>query len=95
MSIWPTTAPRLYVAFRAHYTDPSIMRANRSDRDRAFRDDNFSVYLDPFLDQQRAYVFTVNGYGVQGDSIVNSRAGGGFGGRWWWRGRRPGWLAKG
>ena len=35
------------------------------------------IYLDPFLDQQRAYVFTVNGYGVQGDSILRSR---GFGG---------------
>ena len=70
----------LYFAFRAHYSDPSIMRANRSDRDRAFRDDNFTVYLDTFLDQQRAYVFSVNGYGVQGDSIVNSRAGAGFGG---------------
>ena len=70
----------LYFAFRAHYSDPSIMRANRSDRDRAFRDDNFTVYLDTFLDQQRAYVFSVNAYGVQGDSIVNSRAGAGFGG---------------
>ena len=70
----------LYFAFRAHYSDPSIMRANRSDRDRAFRDDNFTVFLDTFLDQQRAYVFAVNGYGVQGDSIVNSRAGAGFGG---------------
>ena len=34
-----------------------------------------------FLDQQRAYVFSVNGYGVQDDSILGSRSGGGgFGG---------------
>ena len=70
----------LYLAFYAHYSDPSIRRANRTARDRALQDDNFSVYFDTFLDQQRAYVFSVNGYGVQGDSIVSSRGGGGFGG---------------
>ena len=47
------------------------MRANRVERDRADRgDDVISVYFDPFLDQQRAYKFSVNGYGVQGDSII-------------------------
>ena len=71
----------IYFGFYAHYSDPSIVRANRTDRDRAFVDDMFTVYFDTFLDQQRAYVFTVNGYGVQGDSILNSRGfgGGGFG----------------
>ena len=39
----------IYLAFHAHYEDPSIMRANRSDRDQAGRsDDVFSVYFDPF-----------------------------------------------
>ena len=70
----------LYLAFRAEYTDPAMMRANRSDRDTTYRDDLISVYFDTFLDQQRAYVFTVNAYGVQGDSIISSRRGGGFGG---------------
>ena len=28
--------------------------------------------LDPFLDQQRAYRFSVNGYGVQSDAIINA-----------------------
>ena len=70
----------IYLGFYAHYANPAIMRANRSDRDEAFRDDIFSVYFDTFLDQQRAYAFSVNGFGVQGDSIVNSRGGGGFGG---------------
>ncbi len=67
----------IYVGISAHYSDPSIMRANRIDRDQAFRDDNVSVYFDTFLDQQRAYVFSVNGYGVQGDSIMSSSGGGG------------------
>ena len=65
----------LYFAFYAHYTDPRIIRANRSERDAQGGDDQMSVLFDPFLDQQRAYQFSVNGYGVAGDSIVN--AGGG------------------
>ena len=71
----------IYLAFHAHYTDPSMMRANRTDRDQAGRgDDLFTVYFDTFLDQQRAYSFSVNGYGVQGDSIVTGGRGGGGGG---------------
>ena len=70
----------IYFAFHLHYADPSIMRANRVDRDRSFQDDRISIYFDPFLDQQRAYSFNLNGYGVQGDQIINARRGGGFGG---------------
>ena len=72
----------IYLAFHAHYSDPSILRANRVDRDQASRgDDLITVYFDTFLDQQRAYSFSVNGYGVQGDAIVTGgRRGGGFGG---------------
>ena len=70
----------IYLGFYAHYSDPGMIRANRTDRDQAAqRDDTFSVWFDPFLDQQRAYVFTVNGYGVQNDSILGSRGGGGGG----------------
>ena len=70
----------LYVAVHAHYEDPGIMRATRVDRDESWRDDNFTVYFDPFLDQQRAYAFSVNGYNVQGDEIVNARGRSGRGG---------------
>jgi hypothetical protein len=62
----------LYFAFDVRYTDPSIMRANRVDRDQAAADDLITVYLDTFLDQQRAYDFDVNGYGVQGDGILTA-----------------------
>ena len=62
-----------YLAVHAHYSDPSLMRANRIDRDQAFEDDNIAIYFDTFLDQQRAYRFSVNGYGVQGDAVVNAR----------------------
>jgi len=62
-----------YLAVHAHYADPSLMRANRIDRDQAFEDDNIAIYFDTFLDQNRAYRFSVNGYGVQGDAVVNAR----------------------
>ena len=63
-------ADHLYFAFHAHYTDPSQMRANRADRDGFWRDDWIAVMFDPFLDQQRAYRFSVNAYGIQGDAII-------------------------
>ncbi|MFP3948424.1 MAG: sugar-binding protein, partial [Longimicrobiales bacterium] len=66
----------LYFAIHAHYQQPEIMRANRVDRDRAMADDLFTVYLDPFLDQQRAYDFDVNAYGVQGDGVLSAGGGG-------------------
>jgi hypothetical protein len=67
----------LYFAFYAHYEDPSIMRANRVDRDRAASDDLITVYLDTYLNQQRGYDFDVNGYGVQGDGIITAGGPGG------------------
>ena len=70
----------IYLGLHAHYTNPSMMRASRTDRDQARGDDAFTIYFDPFLDQQRAYVFTVNAFGVQTDAILSSRGGGGFGG---------------
>lgn len=71
----------LYLGLYAHYSDPSMVRANRVDRDQAGRgDDTISIYFDTFLDQQRAYVFSLNGYGVQGDSLLDGRGGGGGGG---------------
>ena len=71
----------LYLGFHAHFSDPETLRANRKDRDVRTGDDVFWVYFDPFLDQQRAYSFGVNAYGVQLDAIVSTRSGGGFGGR--------------
>src|SRR5688572_10844237 len=50
----------LYFGFHAHYSDAGMIRANRAERDQIFRDDLISVYFDTFVDQQRAYVFSVN-----------------------------------
>ena len=71
----------LYFGFHVHYSDPSIMRANRVQRDQTGQDDVMSVYFDTFLDQQRGYAFSVNGYGAQTDGIISSGGGGGRGGR--------------
>jgi hypothetical protein len=60
----------LYFGIYAHYSDPGLIRANRVDRDQTGSDDTVQVYFDPFLDQQRAYVFSVNGYGVQSDAVL-------------------------
>ena len=72
----------LYFGMYVHYSDAGLIRANRSDRDQTSDDDTVALYFDPFVDQQRAYVFSVNGYGVQADSIMNAR------GRWVRRRRR-------
>jgi len=64
----------LYFGVRAHYSDIELIRANRTDRDQTFSDDTVAFYFDPFVDQQRAYVFSVNGYGVQADSLLESSA---------------------
>ncbi len=71
--VWMTyDRDNLYFAFHAHYTDPGMIRANRADRDEIGGDDRMSVLFDPFLDQQRAYQFSVNAYGVQSDELVNA-----------------------
>ena len=70
----------LYFAFYAHHSEPGIIRANRSERDKTPGDDTMSVMFDPFMDQQRAYQFSVNGYGIQSDSIVNAGQSGRSGG---------------
>ena len=57
----------LYFAFYAHYIDTGMMRVNWADRDETRGDDQMSVLFDPFLDQQRAYQFEVNGFGIQSD----------------------------
>ena len=83
----------LYFGMYAHYSDPTLARATRVDRDQAmFGDDIISVYFDTFLDQQRAYVFSLNGYGVQNDSLMQAA---GFGGSGRGGGRRGGGFSGG
>jgi len=80
---------KIYFGIYAHYSDRKLIRANRVDRDQTGRDDTVQVYFDPFLDQQRAYVFSVNGYGVQSDSVLGGGYGSGFGGGFGALGQQP------
>ncbi len=61
---------RLYFSIYAHYSDPGLVRVNRSDRDKLDNDDTVAIFIEPFLDYLRGYSFSVNGYGVQRDSMV-------------------------
>jgi hypothetical protein len=63
---------RVYFGIYAHYSESSLIRANRVDRDQIWSDDRVSVIFDPFRDQQRGYRFAINAYGVQGDALVAS-----------------------
>ena len=62
----------VYFGFYLHYHEPGIMRATRVDRDEAWQDDLIAVNLDPFMDQQRGYLFDLNAYNVQGDGVINT-----------------------
>ena len=57
----------LYVAFRAWDPKPSAIRANLTDRDKAFQDDFVGIVVDTFNDERRAFEFFVNPLGVQMD----------------------------
>jgi hypothetical protein len=67
----------IYFAFNVHYSDPSVMRHTRTDRDRIAQDDLITIYFDTFNDGQRVYEFDVNGYNVQGDGILGVNSPGG------------------
>jgi hypothetical protein len=59
----------LYLAFHAK-VDPGRAQSNAlSPRDRNRAEDTVGVLLDTFQDGRRAYLFMVNGRGVQGDGI--------------------------
>jgi len=57
----------LYLGFRCFDTNPALIRANLSDRDKAGADDYVIVAIDTYGDTQRAYELAVNPYGIQTD----------------------------
>jgi hypothetical protein len=60
-------ATNLYVVFVCFDSEPDRIEARLSRREDALSDDKIDLFLDTFNDQRRAYVFTVNPYGVQAD----------------------------
>jgi hypothetical protein len=71
----PTTAylsyddQNLYIVFVCGQAS-SRVRGHLSKRDDIDNDDQVSVYLDTFRDQQHAYVFSANPFGVQEDGML-------------------------
>ena len=76
------TEDALYFGIHAYYADPTQIRASRVDRDEIQPDDKVSLYIDPFLDLQRAYGFSVNPYGVQRDGVWTATGGPGGDDSW-------------
>ena len=66
----------IFFAVKAFDNEPSGIRATLSERDGfTFTDDYIRFVLDTFDDQRRAYVFTVNPFGVQHDGLWNETGG--------------------
>lgn len=59
----------LYIAVRCYDSNPQAVRANLTQRDKVYGDDEVTVYIDTFNDKKRAFVFQVNPCGVQSDGI--------------------------
>ncbi len=68
-------ADRMYVGCRAHDPNPDRIRAQYLDRDHSTADDRILMYLDPFDDAQRAFVFSVSALGVQTDGVFDQARG--------------------
>jgi len=62
----------IYFAARCLDSMPSKIKASMTKRDNMYGDDWVAVALDTFNDQQSAYTFLVNAFGVQGDGMINS-----------------------
>lgn len=62
----------LYMGCRARDPRPEDVRARYGDRDGAQRDDRIVLWLDTFRDRRRAYRFSVNPLGVQGDALAGN-----------------------
>lgn len=60
----------LYVGIRAYESDGGVVHATLADRDAITSDDNVQILLGTFRDQERAYVFAVNPYGIQMDGTI-------------------------
>jgi hypothetical protein len=65
-----TNETHLYVYFKARFDEPTRVRAYLSEREDVNRDDQVALYLDPFGDGRRAYVFWLNPLGVQQDMLT-------------------------
>lgn len=72
------TSTHLYVAFRCSDPEPGKIRAHYMERDDAAgfnHEDSVIIYIDPFNDNRRSYMFQVNPLGVQVDAFHGEEQG--------------------
>lgn len=62
----------IYFGFQCLDSNPGLIRANISDRDKMYQDDWVFVAIDTYGDYQRSYEFCVNPFGIQGDLLATS-----------------------
>ncbi|OGU61366.1 MAG: hypothetical protein A2V66_15900 [Ignavibacteria bacterium RBG_13_36_8] len=60
----------IYFGFECFDSNPSMIRANITDRDKIFNDDYVEIILDTYCDYQKGYSFAVNPFGVKGDKLI-------------------------
>jgi len=65
-----TDSKHLYFAWECRFDEPTRVRAYLAQREDINRDDQVGVYLDPFGDGRRAYVFYINALGIQQDILL-------------------------
>jgi len=66
----------LYFAFSCYDSEPDKIQATITSRDNIFNEDWIGVVLDSYNDQQNAYGFMVNPFGIQGDIMLNAEGNG-------------------
>jgi hypothetical protein len=66
----------IYFAIRA-FEPHGAVNATRADRDKIASDDHIRLFIDTFNDRRRAFLFSVNPFGVQSDGTFADNASGG------------------
>ena len=66
----------IYFAIRA-FEPHGTVNATRADRDKISSDDHVRLLIDTFNDRRRAFLFSVNPFGVQSDGTFSDNASGG------------------
>lgn len=60
----------LYFRFECYDTNPNEIRASYTDRDKMLEDDYVFVIIDTYSDNQKAYEFAINPYGIKADLLA-------------------------
>ena len=60
----------IYFRFECYDRNPQAIRASVTDRDKILEDDYVFVIIDTYADNQKAYEFVVNPYGIKADLLA-------------------------